>query len=57
MRSIAMNVYIKVGLVTLIGMAAKHIILIMEVVKQKLKQRVSINTAAHDPDDRRHHPC
>ena len=46
MRSIDLNIYAQVGLVTLIGLAAKNGILIIEVAEQKLGQGLRITEAA-----------
>ena len=44
-RSIDLNIYAQVGLVTLIGLAAKNGILIVEVAEQKLKQGMNASEA------------
>ena len=45
MRSIDLNIYAQVGLVTLIGLAAKNGILIVEVAEQKLTQGLKFSEA------------
>jgi multidrug efflux pump subunit AcrB len=46
MRSIDLNIYAQVGLVTLIGLAAKNGILIVEVAEQHLKEGMTATEAA-----------
>jgi multidrug efflux pump subunit AcrB len=46
MRSIDLNIYAQVGLVTLIGLAAKNGILIVEVAEQHMKEGMTAAEAA-----------
>ena len=46
MRSIDLNIYVQVGLVTLIGLAAKNAILIVEVAEQHMEAGMSASEAA-----------
>ena len=55
-RSIDLNIYAQVGLVTLIGLAAKNGILIVEVAEQKLAQGKSITEAAVESAESRLRP-
>ena len=51
-RSIDLNIYAQIGLVTLIGLAAKNGILIVEVAEQKLKEGKSSVIAVIESADR-----
>ena len=55
-RSIDLNIFAQVGLVTLIGLAAKNGILIVEVAEQKLEQGLSITEAAMESAESRLRP-
>lgn len=55
-RSIDLNIYAQIGLVTLIGLAAKNGILIVEVAEQKLKQGKSTVDAVMESAESRLRP-
>ena len=55
-RSIDLNIYAQVGLVTLIGLAAKNGILIVEVAEQKLEQGLTVTEAALESAESRLRP-
>ena len=56
MRSIDLNIYAQVGLVTLIGLAAKNGILIVEVAEQRLEQGKSATEAVIESAESRLRP-
>ncbi len=56
MRSIDLNIYAQVGLVTLIGLAAKNGILIVEVAEQKLSQGKTFTDAVVESAESRLRP-
>jgi len=56
MRSIDLNIYAQVGLVTLIGLAAKNGILIVEVAEQRLEQGMSATQAVIESAESRLRP-
>jgi multidrug efflux pump len=52
----SLNIYSKIGLITLIGLITKNAILIVEFTNQKLKQGLSLNEAVVEASSTRFRP-